>query len=229
MRKLGLVGGVSPESTEIYYRLLNQAARDRLGPRHSANIILYTLDFGVMMDIYEKQDWDAYAGEIVKAAKHLEAGGADALMICSNTSNLAADAVMKATDLPFIHVLDALADAMSNAKVKKPLLLGTSAVMGQGYYQPALRARYDGAVKPPDDDGQTLVGKIIFDELVNGNVFDRSRKALIEMIKRHDCDSVILGCTELCMILSQQDLDLPVFDTTALHAAAASAFAYGEG
>lgn len=229
MRKLGLVGGVSPESTEIYYRLLNQAAKDRLGPRHSANIMLYALDFGVMMDIYEKQDWDAYAAEIVTGAKHLEAGGADALMICSNTSNLAADAVMKATKLPFIHVLDALAEAMTNAGVKKPLLLGTSAVMGEGYYQPALRARYDGAVKPPDEDGQALVGKIIFEELVNGNVYDHSRNAMIDMIKQHDCDSVILGCTELCMILSQDDLELPVFDTTALHAAAASAFAFGEG
>ena len=229
MRKLGLVGGVSPESTEIYYRLLNQAAREQLGPRHSANIILYTLDFGVMMEIYERQDWDAYAAEIVTGAKHLEAAGAEALMICSNTSNLAADAVIAATSLPFIHVLDALSDALVAKQVKKPLLLGTSAVMGEGYYQPALRARFGDGVFVPDDNGQALVGKVIFEELVNGDVFDHSRRALVEMILRHDCDSVILGCTELCMILSQQDLDLPVFDTTALHAAAASAFAFGEG
>ncbi len=229
MKFVGLIGGVSPESTVIYYRLLNDSARARLGGEHSANILLYTLDYGIMIKHYGARDWPAYIAEVVKGAEYLKAAGADALVICSNTTHVGADAATQATGLPVIHVLDVLTGALNKAGSKKPLLFGTPVVMGGDYYRAALAERYDGDVLAPTSEEQDEIGRIILDELVNGVVEDGSRKTMLEIISRHDCDSVILGCTELCMILSQEHLDLPVMDTTGLHAAAVSAYAFGEG
>ncbi len=226
MKLLGLIGGVSPESTVIYYRLLNEAARDRLGGEHSANIVLYTLDYGTMIRHYDAGDWPAFIAEVVKGAEHLAAAGAEVLVISSNTTHVAAEAAQEATGLPLIHVLDALTDAMNSAAAKKPLLLGTPVVMGGDHYLPALAQRYHGDVLVPTTQEQGEIGRIILDELVNGDVHEPSRKVLLAIIDRHGADGVILGCTELCMILSQKYVDLPVFDTTALHAMAASAYAF---
>lgn len=229
MKLLGLIGGVSPESTMIYYRLLNEAARARLGGEHSANILLYALDYGTIIGHYDAEDWAAYSAEVVKGAKHLAAAGVDALMICSNTTHVAADAVAAATGLPLIHVLDVLTDALTIAGSRAPLLLGTPFVMSSDNYIPALAKRYTGRVLVPTAEEQSEVGRIILDELVNGEIRETSRAALLAMIERHaadGADGVILGCTELCMILSQEHVELPVFDTTALHAAAASAYAF---
>jgi len=229
VKLLGLIGGVSPESTLIYYRLLNEAAKARLGPEHSANILLYTLDYGVMIHHYNAGDWEAFKAEVVKAAEHLKAAGVDALMICSNTTHVAADAVAQATGLPVIHLMDALASAMAAAGARQPLLLGTPVVMSGDQYKGELAKRYDGAVLTPTGPEQDIIGRIILDELVNGEVLDSSRKELIDIAARDSADAVILGCTELCMILSQEHLELPVFDTTAIHASAASAFSFEEG
>ncbi len=229
MKLLGLIGGVSPESTVIYYRLLNEAARARLGGEHSANILLYTLDYGTIIDHYDARDWPSFIAEVVKGAKRLAAAGVDALVISSNTTHVAAEAAAEATGLPLIHVLDALTDALNSAGTRKLLLLGTPVVMGGEHYLPALAQRYDGDVLVPTTEEQSEIGRIILDELVNGDVREPSRAALQAIIGRHGADGVILGCTELCMILSQDNVDLPVFDTTALHAAAASAFAFQGG
>jgi aspartate racemase len=226
MKLLGLIGGVSPESTVIYYRLLNQAARARLGGEHSANIVLYTLDYGTMIRHYDAGDWPSFIAEVVKGAKHLAAAGVEALVISSNTTHVAAEAAQEATGLPLIHMLDALTDAMNHAGAKKPLLLGTPVVMGGDHYLPALAQRYNGEVLVPTTEEQAEIGRIILDELVKGEVREASRAALLAIIDRHGADGVILGCTELCMILSQEHVVLPVFDTTALHAAAVSAYAF---
>lgn len=231
MKLIGLIGGVSPESTAIYYRLLNEAAQARLGGEHSANLMFYALDYGVMIKHYDNRDWPRFIDEVVKGGKHLKAAGVDALLICSNTTHVAADAVAEATGLPLIHLLDCLAQAMAAARVKKPLLLGTPVVMGEENYRADLSKRYAGNVAVPSDAEQAIVGHIILDELVNGDVFDASRDKLLAIIDNHAAsgvDGVILGCTELCMILAQEHASLPVFDTTGLHAAAASAFAFGE-
>jgi len=231
MKLLGLIGGVSTESTAIYYRLLNDAARARLGGQHSANILIYALDYGIMIRHYDARDWPAFTAEVVKGAKHLAATGADALIICSNTTHVAADAAAEATGLPLIHLLDVLTDAMNKAGTSKPLLLGTPVVMGGEHYIAELSRRYDGEVLVPNAEEQAEIGRIILDELVNGEVREDSRAALLSIVGRcaeAGADGVILGCTELCMILGQEHTELPVFDTTGLHAAAASAFAFGE-
>lgn len=228
MKLLGLIGGVSPEATMIYYRLLTNAARARLGPLHSAKLMVYALDYGVMIEHYDNRDWDAFIAEVVKAAKHLEAAGAEALIICSNTTHVAADAVREAVNVPLIHMLDVLADEMKTAGARRPLLLGTPVVMGEAHYRNELAKRYDGEVLVPTDNEQEAIGRIILDELVLGNVLDASREELLAIVARHGADGVILGCTELCMILSQEHCDIPVFDTTGLHAAAAARFIFEE-
>lgn len=228
MKLIGILGGVSPEATIIYYRLLTEAARERLGPLHSANILLYTVDYGVMIRHYDKGDWDAFSAEVVKGAKRLEAAGADMLVISSNTTHVAADAVTRAVDVPLIHILDVLAGEMKAKGAKRPLLLGTPAVMSGAHYRKELAKRYDGEALVPTEEEQAAVGRVILDELVLGKVHDASREELLAIIDRHKADGVILGCTELCMILSQEHCAIPVFDTTALHAAAAARFAFGE-
>lgn len=228
MKLLGLIGGVSPEATAIYYRLLNEAARERFGGQHSANLMLYALDYGVMIGHYDDRNWDAFIAEVVKGAKHLQAAGVDALVISSNTTHVAADAARDATGLPLIHMLDVLADEMRTRGVKRPLLTGTPVVMGEAHYRTELAKRFDGEVFVPDADEQATIGRIILDELVEGVVKDESRAEYLAIIDRWrgaGADGVILGCTELCMILNQSHTDLPVLDTTALHAAAAARYA----
>ncbi|MEX6634450.1 aspartate/glutamate racemase family protein [Hyphococcus lacteus] len=228
MKLLGLVGGVSPESTEIYYRLLNEAVRKKIGNQHSANIVLYTLDYGVMIKHYDNRDWDKFRAEVVRGAKAAAAAGAEALVICSNTTHVGASASASATGLPLIHILDTLVTEMNRRAVRQPLLLGTPVVMADGFYRDELCARFDSEVVVPSAADQAIVGRIILDELVNGDVRDASRQELLDVCERSGGDGIILGCTELCMILSQEHSDRPVLDTTSIHAAAASAFALGE-
>lgn len=228
MKLLGLIGGISPESTAIYYRLLNEQAQARLGGQHSANILLYAVDYGVVYEQYQRGDWDGYAGEVAKGAERLKAAGADFLAIASNTSHIGAALSAAATGLPVLHVLDALTAAMDAAGAERPLLLGTPFVMAGDFYRAELAKRFSGEALAPDAEEQEVVGRIIFDELVNGDVLDNSRAELKRMVAHSNCDGVILGCTELCMILSQDDFDLPVFDTTGLHAAAVSTHMFEE-
>ncbi len=226
MKHLGLIGGVSPESTAIYYRLLNAHARARLGGQHSANLMINTLDYGIMIKHYDARDWDAFTGEVVAGAERLKAAGADALVITSNTTHVAADAAAAATGLPVIHLLDALCAAMRAAGAARPLLLGTPVVMGEGHYRRELAKRFDHEVVVPSPEDQAMIGRIILGELVHGKVVDKSRGELLEVITRSGADGVILGCTELCMILSDKQGNVPVFDTTALHAKAASDYSF---
>ena len=231
MKRLGVIGGVSPQSTAIYYRLLNEAAEARLGPGHSIDAVFRMLDYGVMIDGYERAEWGAFRGHVAAAAQDLKAAGAEALVISSNTSHLAAEAAGAATGLPVIHLMDALVAAMTARDSRRPFLLGTPEVMAGDYYLPALKARYDGEVMTPDRWAQAAIGRIILNELVRGEVEPRSRDELVALVDRagsYEADGVILGCTELCMTLEAADVDMPLFDTTALHVAAAARFAFGE-
>lgn len=230
MKRLGLLGGVSAESTIIYYRLLNKAAKEHFGPQHGLELMLYALDYGVIIQHYDNRDWDAFVAEFVKGARALKDAAADGLIICSNTSHVSADAVAAATGLPVLHMLDALSDEMRAQNIRKPLLTGTPVVMSGDFYRGELARRYDGDVLIPEEDEQEIIGRIILDELVNGIVMEESRDAYLAVIDRwrtKGADAVILGCTELCMILDQSHTDLPVLDTTGLHAAAAARFALG--
>jgi aspartate racemase len=229
VKRLGLIGGISPESTEIYCRLLNAEARRRLGGDHSARFFVNFLDYGEIIALYHARDWPRFIDRIIAAGFELKSAGAEALMIGSNTSHLAADAAAEAVGLPVIHLLDALAAAMKKAGVKRPILLGTPVVMSGPFYRPALARRYSGEAVIPTDKEQAEIGRIILDELCRGVVTDASRRTLLDIVANHPvADGIILGCTELSMILSEEDCAPPLFDTTALHAAAGAAFGFGE-
>ncbi|WOR15873.1 amino acid racemase [Hyphomonas sp. FCG-A18] len=227
MSLIGLIGGVSPEATHIYYRLLNDHARRHQGGQHSAQVLFYMLDYGTMYGHYKAEDWPAFTTEVVAAAQSLKAGGATAIAITSGTTHVAAKAAGEATGLPVIHMLDSLSEAMTMQGSNRPLLLGTPWVMSGDFFAPELAQRYSGTPIIPSTEDRELVGRVIFDELVNGVVKDSSRAAMSDLVARYatqGADGVILGCTELCMILEQADCTVPVFSTTHIHADAIDAW-----
>ena len=229
MRALGLIGGVSWESTAIYYRLLNTMTRERLGGLHSARLILWSVDFADIAARQSAGEWDSLTASMVDAARRLEAAGAEAVVICANTLHKMADEVAAAVGVPLLHVADATAQAVRAAGSARPILLATRYTMEQAFYRDRLEANGVTAVIP-DQAGRDRVHAIIYDELCQGIVRPESKAVLLDEIARlrgRGGDGVILGCTELGMILSAGDLDIPVFDTTVLHARRAVDFALG--
>jgi aspartate racemase len=228
MRTIGLIGGMSWESTAIYYRLVNERVRERAGGLHSARVLLWSFDFDDIARMQSAGDWAGAGEALAGAARSLARGGADVIVLCTNTMHKVADAITAATDLPFIHLADVTADAIRAAGCRRPLLLATRYTMEDNFYVGRLRERHGIDAMVPDADGRTLVHGVIYDELCRGVVRDASREALLGVVGRArslGADGVILGCTELGMILGQGDCPEPVFDTTGLHAAAAVDFA----
>ena len=228
MKTLGLIGGMSWESTLVYYQLLNRMTRERLGGMHSAPLILWSVDFAPIAVMQTEGKWDEAAAILVEAGRRLERAGAEALLICANTMHLMADEVRAAVSIPLIHVADATASAIRAAGVRRPLLLATRYTMEQDFYRGGLSRRGVEAVIPGAEDRARLQA-IIYDELVQGLFRPESKAAMQTIIRSEqagqEIDGVILGCTEFGLLLRPEDLDLPMFDTTVLHAEAAARFA----
>jgi len=227
MRTIGLIGGMSFESTTVYYQMINEAVRARLGGLHSAKIVLHSVDFQEIVDLQKAGRWDAAAAHLGKAAQGLERAGADCALICTNTMHLVADEVAAAVKIPLLNIIDETAKALSAAGVRRPLLLATRYTMEQGFYARRMAA-HGLAMTTPGEAGRTVVHDVIFDELCAGIVRDESRAAFLDLIakaKDEGCDAVILGCTEICLLLDPDTLPLPGFDSTAIHAAAAVDYA----
>lgn len=230
MRKLGLIGGMSFEGSAIYYRKINEAVRGRLGGLHSADILMHSVDFQKIVDMQRTDRWDDAGQYLASVARGLEGAGADCVLMCAVTMHLVAPAVEEAIKVPFLHIVDATAERLKAAGYRKPLLLATRYTMENGFY-PTRMQRHGIEVMVPDAEGRTLTHDIIFNELCAGKVLDRSRKALaglIEKAKVEGADSLIFGCTEICMILDVDGTSLPGFDSTDIHAAAAVEFAIGD-
>jgi aspartate racemase len=231
VKTLGLIGGMSWESTTLYYQLLNRLARDRLGGQHSAKLILWSVDFAPVAALQSAGLWDEATSLMVDAARRLEKAGAEALLICANTMHKMADDVQASISIPLIHVADATAAAVAKAKVRRPLLLATRYVMEQSFYRDRLRRSGVDTLTPAEPDRARLHA-IIFDELVQGRFKLSSKESVIAMsesaVRGDGADGVILGCTELGLLVKPEDLAVPVFDTTELHAEAAMAWALGD-
>ncbi|TPI81239.1 aspartate/glutamate racemase family protein [Mesorhizobium sp. B2-8-9] len=229
MKTLGLLGGMSWESTAIYYRLLNEIVRERLGGLHSAKLLLWSFDFAEIAERQHAGDWEGAGALLVEAARKLEAGGAEGLVICTNTMHKLADTVQAAISIPLIHIADATAQAVLDARVKRPALLATRFTMEQDFYKGRLAEKYGLQPIVPDQGGRDMVHRVIYDELCQGIVRSESKSAYLDEIgrmRRTDrVDGVIMGCTEITMLIGQGDFDVPVFDTTRIHAAAAVDFA----
>lgn len=231
MKTLGLLGGMSWESTAIYYRLLNEIVREKLGGLHSARLLLYSFDFAEIAERQHEGDWEGAAKLLIEAACKLETAGAEGLVICTNTMHKLANEVQAAISIPIVHIADATGEAVKKAGVKRPALLATRFTMEEDFYKGRLATRYGLEPVVPDDAGREIVHRIIYDELCQGLVIEASKEAYIAEIKRmwlnDSIDGVIMGCTEITMLIGQRDFDMPVFDTTRIHAEAAVAFAMG--
>lgn len=226
MKKIGLIGGMSWESTALYYQHINREVARRQGGLHSAPLHLISLDFQEIADLQKQGDWDRMTDILQTAARQLTDSGAEALLICTNTMHRIAPQVQSATAVPLLHIADATADAVLAAGLHQVGLLGTRFTMEQAFMRERLAARGITCLVP-DELGRAEVHRVIFEELCRGVVLDSSRQSLIALVQQlaaQGAQGVILGCTELTMILQPGDGGLPSFDTTALHAMAAVDF-----
>lgn len=227
MRLIGLIGGMSWESSAAYYRLLNEGARARLGPTASARCLLWSFDFAEIEALQHAGDWDGLTARMVDAARRLEAAGAELLLICTNTMHRMAPEVQGAVGVPLVHIADATAERIVAAGLRTVGLLGTAFTMEQPFYRARLAERFGLEVIVPDDAGRAEVHRIIYDELVRGIIRPESKARYAEVIGRltdAEAEAIILGCTEIMLLVDQADSPVPLFDTTAIHAAAAVAF-----
>jgi aspartate racemase len=227
MRRIGLIGGMSWESTAVYYKLINEGVRARLGGLASADIALRSLDFREVVALQKADRWSDAARLLSASACDLKASGADCLLICTNTMHIVAPSVSSACTLPLIDIIDATAQAIRAQGRRRPLLLATRYTMEHGFYAERMQ-RHGIEVCVPDAADRAVCHGIIFDELCQGVVTARSRQALYDMAVRgreRGADSVILGCTELGLSIAPDALPLPGFDSTEIHAAAAVEFA----
>jgi aspartate racemase len=231
VKVIGLIGGMSWESTVPYYRSINELVKQRLGGLHSARVVLYSVDFHDIEKLQHEGRWDE-AGEILAAAaKSVAAAGADFIVLCTNTMHKVVGAITAAVTIPVLHIADATAAGILRAGMRRVGLLATRFTMEQDFYRGRLESRHGIAVLVPDEADRELVHRVIYDELCLGVISDTSRERYREIIMRlveRGAEGIIYGCTEIGLLVSQADSPVPVFDTTAIHAASAVEFALTE-
>lgn len=228
MKTLGLIGGMSWESTIPYYSTINEYVKNQLGGLHSAKIILHSVDFHDIEQLQSQGDWQQAARVLSDIAMGLEKAGAEAIVICTNTMHKVADAVENASQLPLLHIADATGESIAKQGMKKVGLLGTRYTMEQDFYRQRIRDRYGIDVIIPDSAGRETVNRVIYEELCQGKIDAGSRQAyreIITQLERQGAEGIILGCTEIPLLLSANDANVPLFDTTTLHAIAAAKYA----
>jgi aspartate racemase len=224
VKTIGLIGGMSWQSTAHYYALLNRLVHERLGGHHSAKILLYSIDFAELSRRQFAAEWDEAGEIVVDAAQRLERGGADFLLICANTMHISAPAVEMAVRIPLLHIADATAERILIRGIRTVGLLGTAFTMEREFYTDRLREKFGLRVMVPDAAQRQVLQDVIFKELVVGVVKPESKQRLREIIstlQQRGAEGIILGCTELMMIVDESDSALPLFDTTTIHSEAA--------
>ncbi|MBX2884430.1 MAG: aspartate/glutamate racemase family protein [Granulosicoccus sp.] len=230
MKNIGLIGGMSWESTQTYYQILNREARNRLGGLHSARLLLWSFDFAEIEAMQARGDWESATASMVSAAQSLERGGAECVLICTNTMHKMADEVQSSIDIPLIHIAEATAGAIKASGSQKPLLLATRYTMEQDFYKGYLADRHQIRCAIPEDAQRTVVHDIIYQELCQGKVLPESKASYLAVVNEavgNGADGVIFGCTEVGLLVGPDDFSVPCFDTTRLHALAALDFAIG--
>lgn len=229
MKRIGLIGGMSWESTAIYYRLINQAVRARLGGHASADIVLRSLDFAPVEELQRNGDWTGLDALMAQAAQDVEAAGADLLVLCTNTMHRCADAIESAISIPFLHIAEPLEIVLADMEIETVGLLGTRYTMEQGFYRERLEAAGVEVLVPEEPD-RSEVHRIIYEELVVGRIEETSRqryREVMEQLAGDGADAIVLACTEIGLLVRPDDALVPILDTIVLHAAAAVDLALG--
>ena len=228
MKTIGLIGGLSWESSAEYYRMINEAMKQRLGGLHSAQTLMFSFDFAEIERLQHAGDWDAATERMIDAAQRLERGGADLLIICSNTMHRMAREVQAAVSIPLMHIADPTAERIKAAGIKRIGLLGTRYTMEQDFYRGRLTGVHGLDVIVPDAADRQIVNRIIYEELVLGIINPDSKAEYLRVVNQlvaQGAEGVILGCTEIGLLIKQADCPVPAFDTTEIHALAAVAAA----
>jgi len=231
LKTIGLIGGMSWESTVVYYRLINEAIRDRLGGLHSAKLILYSVDFHDIEVLQRAGEWPAAGAMLAEAARSLEAAGADFLVLCTNTMHKVAADIEAAVRIPLLHIADPTAAEIKRGGHGNVGLLGTRFTMEQAFYRDRLTDAHGLRVIVPEATDRDTVHRIIYEELCLGRVMPDSRdeyRRIIEGLAARGAQAIVLGCTEITLLVGQDDSPVPLFDTTALHARAAAEQALAE-
>lgn len=231
MKMIGLIGGMSWESSAEYYRIINETVRERLGGLHSARIILYSIEFMEIEELQRAGKWDEATDKIIKAAKVIERAGAEVVLICSNTGNESADRVVASIGVPLLNIVDVTAHEAVSRGIGKVGLIGTRYTMEMEFFRKRLEENHGMRVIVPDEEDRAVINDIIYDELCLGITRDESRRKYLDIIGRlvdRGAEGVILGCTEIRLLVGQGDCETPLFDTTEIHARASVDFALGD-
>ncbi len=221
MKTIGLIGGMSWESSIVYYELINKEVRKSLGGFHSCKSLMFTVDFDHIVKLQHEGKWEELDAIMVDAAQRLEKGGADIIVLCTNTMHLCAPAIKQNISIPFLHIAEAAGLEIIKQNIHKVALLGTRFTMEKDFYKNVLAEQFNIEVIIPTDDEMDKIHQIIYGELVQGEIKDESRKVYQDIIKNLEnrgAEGVILGCTEIPLLISDADVDIPTFDTTRLHA-----------
>lgn len=226
MKTIGLIGGITPQSTIMYYQILNDLANEKYGGTHSAKVIIHSVDFGVIHQLQSEGNWNQLDEIMANAGKSLENAGADCILICANTMHLCIDAIRNVVNVPVIHIAEATAKAINQKRLKKVALLGTKYTMEKTFYTDVLSSFGIETIIPNSTDRE-IIHQVIYDELAKGVIKSASKEAYLSIISRlktQGAEGVILGCTEIPLLIASNDVDIPIFDTTNIHATAAFNF-----
>lgn len=224
MKTIGLIGGMSWESSAVYYQLLNQQVREQLGGQHSCACLLYSVDFAEIAELQHQNRWDLLSLRMVEAAQRLEFGGADLIVLCTNTMHKLAETIEQSIKVPFVHIVDATGDAVRQRSCHKVGLLGTKFMMEEPFFKDRLQHRFSVETLIPTEADRAVIHRVIYEELVQGVIQDASRQQYVQIMKRlvaAGAEGIILGCTEIGLLITQADCSVPIFDTTHLHARSA--------
>lgn len=224
MKTIGLIGGMSWESSLEYYRIINEQVKEKLGGLHSAKSLMYSLNFAEIEKLQHQGKWDKLTSLMIKAAQNLENGGADFVLICTNTMHKMADDIQNNINIPLLHLVDTTADKIKQNRLRKVGLLGTNFTMEEDFYKGRLMNKYGLDVIVPNENDRQIIHQVIYQELCLGNIKKSSKDQYIEIINKlieSGAEAVILGCTEIPLLIQQEDVKVPLYDTTTIHAEAA--------
>lgn len=228
MKKIGLIGGMSWESSHLYYQYINKGVNKALGGHHSAHCVLESVDFAPIENAMHHQDWAFIIKELLDAVQKLEKSGAECIVLCTNTLHRFKEEIEKVATVPFLHIADATGKAIRAQNINQVLLLGTQFTMEEDFFTSFLKQKYGVDSLLPNEEDRKSIHRIIFEELVHGKVNNVSKSFYLEVITKaqeNGAEGVILGCTEIPLLINASDVSLPLFDTTKLHAQAAVEFA----